>query len=308
MKIKKIHVIINPASGKFEPILSILNTTLQDSNIDWDISITRHAGDGTRIAKEQLKSDIDVLAVYGGDGTQIEVIEALIGSELPIAILPGGTANVIAAEMGIPTDLKEACELLKKATHFRKIDIAHYKKHPFVLRSSSGFETHMVKGAKRSAKNHWGRLAYVASAFKALKKIRLIKYEITVDGVQNEIEGVSCVVANSGNIGIQGIKLEKTIHVDDGLLDVLVIKKLDFSFFRYAYHVLRGKDPSEDCDLVAHLQGKEILIDCKPPQKFMGDGEKSEDAPIRFTIEPKAVRILVPHSSKSSDSSLKQKA
>src|SRR6185503_15125823 len=101
-------------SGKEESILPIINTTMKEAGIKWDASITHKAGDAIELAKAAVKQDIDAIAVYGGDGTLMEVIGGLMGSEMPLIILPGGSANVMANELGIPKDLKEACTLISQ--------------------------------------------------------------------------------------------------------------------------------------------------------------------------------------------------
>src|ERR1017187_9827360 len=111
-KIKRIRIIINPAAGKDESILPVINTSMKEAGITWEASITHEAGDAVRFAKAAVKEKIDALAVYGGDGTLMEAISGLIGSKVPLIILPGGSANVMANELGIPKDLKEACMLI----------------------------------------------------------------------------------------------------------------------------------------------------------------------------------------------------
>ena len=114
MRIKKVRIIVNPASGRREPILQVINTSMREAGILWEASITHKAGDATRFAKAAVKEGVDALAVYGGDGTLMEAIGGIIGSALPMAILPGGSANVMATELGIPTALTEACTLLSR--------------------------------------------------------------------------------------------------------------------------------------------------------------------------------------------------
>ena len=111
-KVKTIHIIINPASGRTEPILSIINSAMKEAGIHWDISVTKEKGDGLQLAKAAVKQGADVVCVYGGDGTVMEVMSGLMGSEVPLAILPGGSANIMASELNIPQDLKEACKLI----------------------------------------------------------------------------------------------------------------------------------------------------------------------------------------------------
>ena len=103
---KRIQVIINPAAGHDEPILNVLNDVFHPAGVEWDISITHKFGDATRLAKEAVASGVDLVAGYGGDGTQMEVANGLLGSGVPQAILPGGTGNAMAHDLNVPINLK----------------------------------------------------------------------------------------------------------------------------------------------------------------------------------------------------------
>jgi diacylglycerol kinase family enzyme len=85
---KIIQVIINPASGQPDTILNKLNAVFHEAGIRWDVSITHESGDATRLAQETVKSGVDIVCAYGGDGTVMEVAHALKGGEVPMAILP----------------------------------------------------------------------------------------------------------------------------------------------------------------------------------------------------------------------------
>jgi len=295
IKLKKIHFIINPASGRMEPILPIINEVMKDSDIKWDISITKKAGDCTRLAKELSAQKVDLVAVYGGDGSIMEAITGLKDTGVPLAILPGGTGNVLATDLGIPGNLKEACEVITKGpAHLRFIDLGQYDKRFFTQRTSYGYETEMVKGAKRSTKNKFGRLAYVLSSVGALQKIKIATYDIEVDGKKHSVKGVTCIVANTGNIGFSAdLTLDQRIDINDGLLDVIVIKKVHISLVRYLYRIFVRGNPSDDHALVAHWQGKDIKVNAKPAQIVQCDGEVLEKLPIHAKIVPDAIQILV---------------
>ncbi len=109
--IKYIHVVINPASGQPEPVLSTLNSVFYPAGIKWDVSITAASGDAKRFAEEAVARGADLVAAYGGDGTQMEVAQGLRGSDVPMVILPGGTANLLSVELGIPKELAQAAQL-----------------------------------------------------------------------------------------------------------------------------------------------------------------------------------------------------
>lgn len=294
-KIKKIHIIINPASGRFEPILPTINAALKDSDINWEVSITKNSGDAAKFAKE-FSDSADLIAVYGGDGTVMEGINGVMKTKTPLAIFPGGTANVMAAELGIPGNLKEACELLTgDSWELKTIDVGKIDRRHFILRAGMGLEANMVRGANRESKNKWGRLAYVFSAFNAMRKIKMADYTVTVDGKEHKVSGIDCIIANAGSVGFGTLTMDQKIDPSDGKLDVIVLKKFDFSMVQYALRILAKGDPSQDRELVAHFTGEEIHINTAPHQTIICDGEtlgKQDD--IHAKIIPEAVQIVVP--------------
>ena len=110
--IKRVLVIINPASGQAQPVLHTLNRVFTEAEIDWPVAITKGDGDAAQAAAQAASADVDAVAVYGGDGTVMEVANALHGTSLPMAILPGGTANVLSIELDVPGQLKAAARLI----------------------------------------------------------------------------------------------------------------------------------------------------------------------------------------------------
>ena len=127
--LKYIHIIINPAAGMGESILPVINLSMKEADIKWEALVTHQAGDATKFAKAAVKAGVDALAVYGGDGTLMEAISGLMGSEIPLVILPGGSANVLATELGIPNGLKEACALMGRGPlETKSIDIGQFDK------------------------------------------------------------------------------------------------------------------------------------------------------------------------------------
>ena len=101
---RRVHVVINPASGKDQPILNTLNDVFRQYGVEWDVSITHKYGDATVQAKAAIARGVDLVVGYGGDGTQHELANAVIGTPIPMAVLPGGTGNGFARELGIPKD------------------------------------------------------------------------------------------------------------------------------------------------------------------------------------------------------------
>jgi len=294
-KIKNIHIIINPASGKGESILPIINASMKEAGIKWEASITHQAGDAIQFAKAAVKEGIDALAVYGGDGTLTEAISGLIGSKIPLVILPGGSANVLATELGIPTDLKEAFTLLSHGPVETKIiDVGQFDKRYFIVGISMGFEADVVKGADRETKNKVGIFAYFLSAAAALKITKKAVYHLKIDGQEHEVQGLTCIVINTGNLGFSNISLDKHINVSDGLLDIVVVRKANLSLFKLMVVTLLKRERPDNLELVEHWQGKDISVSSNPKQTIQCDGEILEKIPLHIKIIPGAIKVLVP--------------
>ena len=143
---KRVHVVANPAAGRDVPILGLLNRSFNGAGIDWDLFLTKKAGDAQRLAQEASQAGADLVAVYGGDGTVMEVANGLLGTQTPMGILPGGTANVMSVELGIPTDLPAAIGVICGDNQVvRTVDMARVKDRLFILRITTGMTAETTK-------------------------------------------------------------------------------------------------------------------------------------------------------------------
>jgi YegS/Rv2252/BmrU family lipid kinase len=245
------------------------------------------------LAQEAIKAGADAVAVHGGDGTVMEVASGLIGSGVPMAIIPGGTANVMAAELGIPNDLVEACALaVNPKSALRAVDVGQVGEAYFILRAGMGFEAAMVEGADRDLKDRLGVLAYAFSALQALADPVIARYHLYLDGLEVETAGLTCIIANSGATGAPGVSLAPMIDVSDGLLDVIVVRKADLpSLISLAARVVRGEESSQT---LLHWQAREVTVVADPPQTVQVDGEILGKTPVMARVIPHAVKIIVP--------------
>lgn len=290
---RQVKVVINPGSGQPKPILHSLNAVFRPAGVDWDISLTKESGDAERFAQEAAAGGVDVVAAFGGDGTVMEVARGVMGSDVPMAILPGGTANLMSVELGIPKDLIEAATIIADEQSLEKrIDVGEINGTKFLLRVGLGIAAQKVEIADRDLKDRYGILAYSIAALKAMRDSEPIAYKFSLDGEEIEVEGVTCLVDNAGNIGVAGFKAHKDISVTDGLLDVVVIRDKSFSSF-----VAMGKNAFEsipNSESYFHYQAKEININAEPAQSIQVDGEIGWQTPVSIKVVPQAVKVLTP--------------
>ncbi|GGI51157.1 bis(5'-nucleosyl)-tetraphosphatase [Mucilaginibacter galii] len=296
MKFKHIHFIINPASGNEEPILSYINQVLDHSDTNWDVTITKRGISAGETA-HTLIGKTDLIAVYGGDGCVTEVASAIFGTTMPMAVIPGGTANVMAKELAIPIDTKEAIQLLiSEQASFKTMDMGLMNDRPFLLRINLGIMADMILQTDRNLKDNIGQLAYGITAIKNIANAEPIKYRLEIDGQLIEESGVSLTVTNSGNIGIGDFDLQPGISITDGFLDVILLKDTDFvSLLKVAGSTLL----QNDTDAIKHWSCKQVTITTEHEQHFICDDYEETARVLNIKVAPAAIKILVPQNSKT---------
>jgi diacylglycerol kinase (ATP) len=288
----RVKVIINPAAGKAEPILSVLNDVFGPAGIEWDVAITHKSGDGLAEARSAAGKGYDLIGAYGGDGSVAEVVSGLAEGGPPILLLPGGTGNALAADLGIPPTLAEAAALaVDGAGEVRRVDVGRSGKRWFVLRLTTGFEADMVTAATKDMKDRFGWLAYAFAALQAASDASMVTYSLTIDGKSAECEGLAALVANSASMGVSGLRIADDVDVSDGLLDVVVVQRADLpGLIGSAADVAQGQQPR----MMSRWRGKKIRVETTPPQAVLADGEDAGLTPVDVTIVPGAVGVLVP--------------
>jgi YegS/Rv2252/BmrU family lipid kinase len=285
---QKIHVVVNPVSGKDQPILNVINAVFYNYGIDWDISITQKFGDATKFARQAALAGYDLVAGYGGDGTQHEIANGVMGTGVPMAALPGGTGNGFGNELGIPTDLRPAVEMLCTSYNQRKIDIAELEEGYFVQRLFTGIEPD--EQTSREDKNKYGTFAYLVRDIKRLSEIQDIQYRLKIDGEDIEIMGYKCYVVNSATAGT-GLSISKNFAVDDGYLDVFMLSR-DPQSSGAALDRFFSRD-TEKANMY-YWRGKDIEIDAETDQPVWTDGEFTGRTPVRMKVIPAGLTVAVP--------------
>lgn len=290
---KYIHVIINPASGQPQTILNTINDVFHNYKVTWDVSVTQQSGDARRFAEMAVEQGADVVAVYGGDGSVMEVAEGLMGSEVPLAILPGGTANLMSVELGIPRNLaKAAAVACLDSSIVRSVDMGEASGRKFMLRVGIGFPAEKVILADRSLKDKYGLAAYTIAAFKAIDTSKVVNYRMKIDGKEIEANGFACRVDNSSNIGVPDISLWPATDVSDGYLDVLLWRDIDLKTFFAAMSSLA--EPNIARNAFRHWRAREVSITTDQPQAIQGDGEIFDKTPVTIRVLPASMRVLIP--------------
>jgi YegS/Rv2252/BmrU family lipid kinase len=284
---KRIHVVINPASGKGQPMLKYLADLCKQYEVEWDISLTKKYGDATQQAKDALARGVDLVVGHGGDGTQHEIANAVMGTGKPMGILPGGTGNGFAAEMGIPKGYRRAVEVLCTSHNVRRVDVMQIGEQYCIQRLYAGIEPEQQ--VSREQKDKYGTLAYALMTPRQLKEAVDAPMTLTIDGQRIETRGLKCYVVNSGQGGKGSI--DREFRVDDGILDVFVISRNPLSVIAAAERFFQI--PSFNARLY-YWRGREITVECEPSKALWADGEEFGLTPVTVKVLPGALSVVVP--------------
>ena len=297
----RVHVVINPASGKDEPILNTLNDVFREYGVDWDVSVTHKYGDAAAQVAVAIANGVDLVAGYGGDGTQHEVANAVVhaarheGRDVVMGILPGGTGNGFARELGVPGKLRDAVVLLCTSRNTRAIDVgrlsvsqAQADSRYFIQRVYVGVEPE--EQTSREEKDKYGVFAYAVIMTHHSGPSKPFRYTVDLDGETAEIEGSKVYIINSGMMGT-GLKIEHMYSIDDGLLDCFVVDKANFDTLKSAterFLHLPAAGASKH-----FTQARVVSLDAEPDQPIWADGEYMGRTPIKIDVLPGALRIVV---------------
>jgi len=292
----RLKIIVNPSAGRFRNSLHLrkLQKYLRNRGVVNHIAFTRNPGDAVEAARNIKKEGYDAIAVCGGDGTLREAVAGVIGTDIPIGVIPLGTGNVIATDLGIPKDPFKACDLIIRGKT-RKIDVGKNGDSYFMIAAGAGYDCEVVAQVDLQVKSKVGRLAYIASAIKLLRKYKPIRFKVESDIFNGSIKAIGIVVANSPRYGGY-FSLKKEARIDDGLLDVIVIKGRGwFDILRIFTRVLI-KSKLTPYDIFTfrskwvHLESDNGAI------PFHNDSDVAGTLPQSFEVVNGGVSIFVPDS------------
>jgi YegS/Rv2252/BmrU family lipid kinase len=292
------HLIFNPVAGQGNSTeeLALIRQTLSPT-FQLFVHLTTPEINADELVKEALLSQPDLIIASGGDGTVSVVASALIKSGIPLGIIPRGTANAFAVALGIPTTVKEACDVIL-ADIKRAVDAAHCPQQDMILLAGIGFEAGMVEKASREMKNYLGVLAYILAGAQQLNEQGIFDIEIEVDGIKNKSFTAGAItIANAApptSVLAQGIG---QVNPSDGLLDVTIAmpkSRLDaVTGIIEVFSAALIKSATQRDDVV-HFKTPKIKVTTNPPQKVVIDGEIVGTTPIEIECIPGGLTVFVP--------------
>lgn len=239
----------------------------------------------------RLRDRADLVIVCGGDGSVSSAALAALESELPMGIIPMGTANDLARTLGIPMDLSEAADVIAHGEK-RPVDVGTVNGHAFFNVASIGLSSDLAQSLDPALKKRFGRLGYAVAAMKVMSRASRFSARITEKGHQVDVQTYQIAVGNGRHYG-GGNVVEESAEIDDGHLDLysLEVKNLwklalMFRSFRSGTHGAWREVRTAKCI--------EFDIETNRPMPVNTDGEIVTATPAHFKVHPKAISIFAP--------------
>lgn len=289
---RRARLIFNPASGRGKSKQHLLPELLEELravDLDAEPAPTQEPGHATALAREASEGGIDLVLVWGGDGTLNEVVAGMLGSTIPLALLPGGSVNVFARVTGIPLRWKKACRMLPHA-ELRSIPVGVANGRPFLLMTGVGIDAEVVLHLGLGVKQKLGALGFWLKGFAMLAAYPFSSLTVRVDAAEHL--ATSVIVGKTHLYGGRYV-ITPDARLEEPLLDVVLFRgRRGIDYLRYMVGVIGGfhlrfKD-------VVHIKTDQLEVSSRQPIPYQVDGELAGKVPVTVGISPHTVRFLLP--------------
>ena len=300
---KKAKFIINPSSGRqnfLKNIEGMIGKLIMDQIVNHvDVFYTEKQDDAKNEAMSMKKGEYDFVVAIGGDGTLNEVVNgvALGLNETPIAVISAGTVNDFANYLSLPQGIDEFCDLIRDF-NIKEVDLGRIDGTYFMNVLAGGLLSDVGYKVPKELKAIFGKMAYYVECAKDIPKnlFHSIPISVKTEEFSKECECLLFIVANSQSVG--GFRNAAPLaSVSDGLLDVLILKKVEVAqLSNLLLKIVQGDHINHPN--VEYFQTKKIHIDILDDSKVVVDydGECFGELPVTIEVVPKAVKIIVPKS------------
>ncbi len=294
--VRRILLITNPAAARTSK--AVANTVIsvlqrEGCHVDW-VETTGH-GDAARVARAGADDNVDAVAVYGGDGTVMQAVAGIAGRDIPVGLIPGGTGNLLAGNLGLPRNPARAAQVIARGRP-RAIDLGRFENSHgeqfFSVACGSGFDAELMARTSGAAKRRWGFAAYVAHGYKLVLDAAPVPYRVSVDGVVHDVEATSILVANCPQFVPPILSIAPGIALDDGQLDIVVVKATGlWQSTGIIWRMLRHR---VDGVAIRRFRGRDVKVEAQPDRLVQLDGEVGGHTPFTATVLDRGLSVLVP--------------
>jgi YegS/Rv2252/BmrU family lipid kinase len=255
-----------------------------------EVIFTERPGHATEIAANAIANGADIIVASGGDGTVNEVASALVDTDIPMGILPAGSGNGLARCLGISMSYALALRTIIRG-NTKLMDVATVNDKLYTSIAGIGFDAFVAQKFAESSIR--GMISYMQIILNEFSSYKPLAYNLTIDGEDFEKQALMIVFANSNQFGFN-TKIAPDAKVDDGYLDICVVKKMPVTqLLNVGYNTMRGT--LGNTGFAEYFRGKEISITNIHDPLMNIDGEpKIMNSPVSIKIKPLCLRVIVP--------------
>ncbi|HJZ67204.1 MAG TPA: YegS/Rv2252/BmrU family lipid kinase [Blastocatellia bacterium] len=313
---RRATIIYNPMSGRAArraENVQKMSRLLEERGLEVDARPTAGPDDATRLAREATAAGADIIISYGGDGTLNEVLQGMAGSQASLAVWPGGTANVVATDLGVSSDIAKLAEMIA-AGKTRRIALGLAKsegetgrvgdgatlapspRHPlarsryFIMMAGIGLDASVARKVNLKLKRRTGEFAYWVEGIKHLFTWQAEPFTIDADG--RRYESAFTLIGNGKGYG-GGLVLTPDAKLEEPWFEVFILPPLanNFAYLRAVGACIRGKPQTCGASLV---KAKHVKANSAHEPWVEADGELIGPLPMTFDIVSDALSLIVP--------------
>ena len=292
------RIIANPLSGSLHGDLGVealeaAAIWMTEHGMPTEICLTERPRHAHQLAADAVRAGMEMVVAAGGDGTVNEVVQALAGHATALGVLPIGTVNVWAREMGIPLKMAQARELLVSGAR-RRVDLGRAGSHYFLLMAGIGFDAEVARRVERGLLKRWGLklLEYAATAGFLSMTRPATRIGMRCDGKRRSTEALMVLIGNTRLYG-GAFRFAKHAVADDGLLDVVIVG--GGSLLARVGVLARALARRGSLGpRVRYERCRTIRLESSVPLPVQVDGEVIGTLPMTFSIVPGALNVIVP--------------
>ncbi len=289
---KKIVFIVNPVSGSIKKKLNerLLENHLDKSQYDYQILFTEFPGHAIELSRNAAQNSVDIVVAVGGDGSVNEVTRGILGTDTVLGIIPFGSGNGLAHYLHIPFQVGRAIHVINNGK-IQEIDTLSVNNKVCVSIAGVGFDALVAK--KYEEIKSRGFHTYFKIILQEYIKYKPKKYKLNIDGKKMEVKALFISFANSNQFGYNAY-IAPHAEIDDGLIDVCIIKKIPLAQLIFLANLLFLKK-IEKTKYIQIIQGKEIRLKRKKEKLVNIDGEYFKlSKKLHIEINHRSLKVIVP--------------
>ncbi|HEY3416626.1 MAG TPA: diacylglycerol kinase family protein [Armatimonadota bacterium] len=289
----RIHLILNPEAGggSGANYIGIWRRTAAAEGHALEITVPSAPTEIVQAVQRACQQGAERILVAGGDGTVNHALPALAHSDIPLGIIPVGTANVLARVFGIPLAPEQAFRVACTGT-VRNVDLGRANDRLYALTAGMGFDAEVITEIVPRLKDLFGPLAYITAGIQVLTRFKSSLFHLQFDGKELLLPAWLVIVANAGYYAYQ-LTVSPEARIDDGLLDVVIFAEQSaLDRLTQIGATMLGQHTKHPN--VQYFQVRNLHVVANPAVRLQLDGDEADSSPVDFSVLPGALRVMVP--------------